>query len=133
MTRQQRSALAQAGAEKAAAVNPDVEHVRVRAELAHRLTLLLATILALVLSAVLMYLAASAQAAAAAVKDCTEPGGVCHARVLAEEDAAIQRIVAESTTTPNANSQNVALILGILDHEYPAAAKVVRAELGATP
>lgn len=123
---------------------PRVQKARARYELAHRLfrgvsAVVLATILGL-----LIYLTASANAGAEAIQDCTTPGGECYERsqrqtgvvvgqiVKAQQDAAIQgsKPSQENLVLTKANAQNITIVLGILDREYPEAAAAVRRELG---
>lgn len=122
---------------------PRVARARARYELAKRVFQGVTALVAVACLALLLYLSASANAAADAVRDCTEPGGSCFtrsqqntARVVAQIVKAQQDAVKtgsaparENLTISKANAQNITVILGILDREYPEAAQAVRAQL----
>jgi hypothetical protein len=148
MTRRERHAQAN---ERADAVvqeitnrEPRVQRARARYELANRLLRVIVAIMLAASLGLLIYLAGSANAGAEAIQDCTTPGGECYERsqaqtavvvgqiVKAQQDAAIQGSAPsrENLTLTKANAQNISVILGILDREYPEAAAAVRRELG---
>jgi hypothetical protein len=122
---------------------PRVRKARARYELAARLLKAATTVILLTCLGLLIYLSASANAAADAVRDCTEPGGTCYQRSQAQSARIVGQLIQaqekaattgsaparENLTISKANAQNIQVILGILDREYPEAANAVRAEL----
>ena len=122
---------------------PRVARARARYELAKRVFQSATALIAVACLALLIYLSASANAAADAVRDCTEPGGSCYTRsqqrsaeivgqlIEAQEHATTQGSAParENLTISKANAQNIAMVLAILDRQYPEAARAVRAEL----
>lgn len=121
-----------------------VHRARARYELANRLFKGAIAVAAATSLGLLIYLAGSANAGAEAIQDCTTPGGECHTRSQKQTAVVVAQIVAaqrEAAATGSAparenlrltqtNAQNLNVILGILDREYPEAAAAVRAELG---
>lgn len=122
---------------------PRVARARARYELAKRVFQGVTALVAVACLALLLYLSASANAAADAVRDCTEPGGACFTRSQQNTARVVSQIVKaqqdavktgsaparENLTISKANAQNITVILGILDREYPEAAQAVRAQL----
>ena len=87
------------------------------------------------------------QCRAEAIQDCTTPGGECYERSQRQSALLVGQIVKaqqvavatgsaparENLSLTKANAQNIQVVLGILDREYPEAAAAVRAELGVKP
>lgn len=141
--REQADTQVEAVVQEISAREPRVQRARARYELAKRLFHALTAVCLVACLGLLIYLSASANAAADAVRDCTEPGGSCYVRsqqrtaqvvgqiIKAQEKAATQGSVParENLSISKANAQNITVMLGILDREYPEAAAAVRAEL----
>jgi hypothetical protein len=141
--REQADTLADAVVQEISAREPRVQKARARYELVKRALQAVTALVAVACLALLIYLSASANAAADAVRDCTEPGGACYTRsqtrtaqVVGQIVKAQEKAVAtgsaparESLAVSKANAHSLAVVLGILDREYPEAAAAVRAEL----
>lgn len=140
MTEQQRRANLAA----VVASSPSATKAKRRWEMARRLLTILTSMVAVAALGLLIYLAGSANAGAEAIQDCTTPGGQCYERSQAQSAALVGRIVEAQQTAvatgskpardnlelTRINAQNLQVVLGILDREYPEAAAAVRAELG---
>lgn len=129
------------------AADPKASKAKRRWEVARRVLHVLTSLAAVVAVGLLIYLAGSANAGAEAIQDCTTPGGKCYERSQKQSAALVGQIVKaqqdavqtgsaparENLTLTKANAQNIQVVLGILDREYPEAAAAVRAELGVKP
>ena len=129
------------------AADPVASKAKRRWETARRLLTVLTTLAMVSAVGLLIYLAGSANAGAEAIQDCTTPGGECYERsqrqsallvgqiVKAQQDAVTtgSAPARENLSLTKANAQNIQVVLGILDREYPEAAAAVRAELGVKP
>lgn len=123
---------------------PRVRKARARYEMVRRALQVITSLAAIVAVGLMIYLAGSANAGAEAIQDCTTPGGECYERsqrqsaVLVGQIVEAQRKAASQGSVPSrenlaltkANAQNLQVVLGILDREYPEAAAAVRRELG---
>jgi hypothetical protein len=123
---------------------PRVQRARARYEMARRAVQVITSLCAVAAVAILIYLAGSANAGAEAIQDCTTPGGACYERSQAQSAALVGQIVEsqqkavqtgsapsrENLALTKQNAANLALVLAILDREYPEAAAAVRRELG---
>lgn len=132
-----------AAALKDVETEPRVSAARKRYELAKAVTAIATTLLVTASFALLLWLSASANATANAIRDCTQPGGQCYrdaerrtGLIIHEIDASNSRWQTQGSVPAQAsleqtrtNGRNISIILGILDREYPEAAKAVRAEL----
>lgn len=129
------------------ASTPAVAVARRRYEVVRRALQVLAGLILVSCLGLLIYLAGSANAGAVAIQDCTTPGGKCYERSQAQSAALVGQIVdaqtdavatgsapsRENLVLTRRNAQNIQVILGILDREYPEAAAAVRRELGVKP
>jgi hypothetical protein len=137
MTEQQRRVLTEVQR------TPVVATAKRRADIARRALQLFTALCAVTAMGLMIYLAGSANAGAEAIQDCTTPGGTCYERSQSQTAALVAQIVkAQQDAVLNgsapsranldltkANAQNIAVVLGILDTQYPEAAAAVRAEL----
>ena len=129
------------------AADPVASKAKRRWETARRLLTVLTTLAMVSAVGLLIYLAGSANAGAEAIQDCTTPGGECYERSQRQSALLVGQIVKaqqvavatgsaparENLSLTKANAQNIQVVLGILDREYPEAAAAVRAELGVKP
>lgn len=150
MTRDDRSQISGRGKDVVAELRerePAIRKAHARYEIARRALNIITTSAAVAAVGLMIYLAGSANAGAEAIQDCTTPGGECYERsqeqtalvvgqiVKAQQDA-VQTGSApsrENLTLTKANAQNIQVVLGILDRQYPEAAAAVRKELGVKP
>lgn len=129
------------------AADPHASRAKRRWEVARRLLTIVTSAAAVAAVGLMIYLAASANAGAEAIQDCTTPGGKCYERSQAQTAQVVGQIVTaqqqavqtgsaparENLTLTKTNAQRIQIMLAILDEEYPEAAKVARAELGVSP
>lgn len=123
--------------------NPDLVKRRARYDLAQRVLRALVITCVLLTTGLLIYLAAGANNAANAIRDCTTPGGKCYQDGEKRTAAAVGQIVKaqqagiangskpaqQNLVLTKANADNIALILATLQQQYPQAAAAARAEL----
>jgi hypothetical protein len=126
---------------------PAIRKAHARYEVARRALQIISTACLVLVLGLLIYLAGSANAGADAIQDCTTPGGECYERSQAQTAVVVGQIVKaqqdavlvgsapsrENLELTKANAQNLSLVLGILDQQYPEAAAAVRKELGVKP
>jgi len=123
--------------------DPGLIRRRARADVFRRAWVGLLGITGLVSMALLIFLSLGANKAADAIADCTNPAGVCYKSSVNLNKANMTALIEaqalgiDKGSTPakatlvqsRLNADNLRIILGILDQQYPDAAKAVRAQL----